>query len=43
MAGHVALMREMHTKFWPGNLKGRDHSEEIGIKERIISDWILGK
>jgi hypothetical protein len=25
------------------DLKGRDHSENIGIDGRIISEWVLGK
>jgi len=25
------------------NLKGRDHLEDLGIDERIITEWILGK
>jgi hypothetical protein len=33
----------MHTKFWSENLKGRDHSEDLGVDERIILEWILGK
>jgi hypothetical protein len=24
-------------------LKGRDHSEDLGVDGRIILDWILGK
>jgi len=24
-------MREMHTKFWLENLKGRDNSEDLGV------------
>jgi len=33
LAGHVARMGEMkmHIKFWSENLKGRDHSEDLGI------------
>jgi hypothetical protein len=34
---------EMHTKLWLGNLKGRSHSEHLGIDGRIILKWILGK
>jgi len=34
---------EMHTKFWSENLKGRDHSENLGVDGRIISEWILRK
>jgi hypothetical protein len=25
---------QMHTKFWSGTLKGRDHSEDLGVDER---------
>jgi hypothetical protein len=25
------------------NLKGRDHSEDIGVDKKIILEWILGK
>jgi hypothetical protein len=25
------------------NLKGRDYSEDIGVNEKIILKWILGK
>jgi hypothetical protein len=34
---------EIHTKFLWENLKGRNHSKELGEEERIILDWILGK
>jgi hypothetical protein len=33
----------MHTVFWLENLKGRDHSEDLGVDGRIILEWILGK
>jgi hypothetical protein len=38
LVGHIASMgrREMHTKLWSGNLKGRDHLEELGIHGSII-------
>jgi hypothetical protein len=26
-----------------GNLKERDHFEDIGIDEKIVLEWILGK
>jgi hypothetical protein len=31
----------MHTKFWFKNIKGREYSEDLGIDERIILEWIL--
>jgi hypothetical protein len=34
---------EADTKFWLENLKGKDHSKHLGVDERIISEWILGK
>jgi hypothetical protein len=27
---------EMDTQFWLDNLKGRDHSEDVGVERRII-------
>jgi len=33
----------MHSKFWLEILKGRDHTEELGIGGRIILEWILWK
>jgi hypothetical protein len=43
--GHIACMGGMRNayKFWLGNLKGRDHAEDLGIDGRIILDWIFGK
>jgi hypothetical protein len=34
---------EMHRIFWLENLKGRNHSEDLGIDRKIILEWILGK
>jgi len=31
----------MRTEFSLGNLKGRDHLEELGIDRKIILEWIL--
>jgi hypothetical protein len=31
----------MNTKFCSRVLKGRDHSEDIGMDGRIISEWCL--
>jgi hypothetical protein len=33
----------MHTIFWLEKVKGRDHSEDLGIDGRIILEGILGK
>jgi hypothetical protein len=33
----------MRTKFWFEALKGKDHSDDISIEERLILEWILGK
>jgi hypothetical protein len=35
--------REMHNIFWFGNLKERDHLEDLGVDVRIILEWILEK
>jgi hypothetical protein len=42
-AGHVELMGEMSTKSCLQSLKGRDHSEDLSVDERIILKWILRK
>jgi hypothetical protein len=39
--GHVARMGEIRTKFWSENLKGRDHTEDLGIDEKIIFRMVL--
>jgi hypothetical protein len=31
-------IREMHAKFWFENLEGRDHSEDLGVKDKIRMD-----
>jgi hypothetical protein len=33
----------MHRTFQSENLKGRDHSEDLGLDWRIILEWILEK
>ena len=32
-----------NTRFWWGNLKERDHSEDLEIGERVILKWMLKK
>jgi hypothetical protein len=34
---------ELHAGFWWGNLKERDHLEDLGIDRRIILKWIFKK
>jgi hypothetical protein len=33
----------MRAKFWLENIKGRDHSEDRDVDERMILNWILVK
>ena len=33
----------MHTGFWWGNLRERDHLEDQGVDGRIIVRWIFRK
>jgi len=39
---HVSNKKCLQT-FWQESLKGKGHSEEIGVNWRIILDWISGK
>ena len=34
---------EVRTRFWQGNLRERDHWENIGVDGRIILKWIFKK
>jgi hypothetical protein len=44
-AGHMARMGEVRGAYniLVGNLKGGDHSEDLGVDGRITLRWILGK
>jgi hypothetical protein len=44
-AGHAARMwrGEVFTGFWLGNPKARNHWEVLGVDERIILRWTLGR
>jgi hypothetical protein len=44
-AGHVARMGrgEVFTGFWVGGPKARDHWEDLGVDEKIILRWTLGR
>jgi hypothetical protein len=35
--------RDVYTRFWWENLRGRDHLEDQGIDGRIILRWIFRK
>jgi len=39
---HVTRMGDMHKKFWSENLKGRDHSGDLGVDGRVKLESILG-
>jgi len=40
---HIQETREMHTGFWWGDLRERDHLEDLGIDGRTILKWIFKK
>jgi len=44
-AGHEACTgrRDVYTRFWWGNLRKRDHLENLGVDGRIILRWIFRK
>jgi hypothetical protein len=44
-AGYVARMGrgEAYTGFWWGNLRERDHLEDLGVDGRITLRWIFRK
>jgi hypothetical protein len=37
----ISMGGEVNTGFWWGNLREKDHLEDPGINERIISRWIF--
>jgi hypothetical protein len=39
---HVWGRGDVHTGFWWGNLRERDHLEEIGVYEKVIIEVRLG-
>ena len=40
---HVWRRGEVLAGFWWGNLKDRDHIEDLGLGSRIILKWIFRK
>jgi hypothetical protein len=45
LAGHIACRRDKGGSYWilVGNLKERDHLEDLGLDKLIILNWILKK
>ena len=43
--GHLARTGggELHTEFWWGNLRERNHLGDLGVEGRIILKWIFKK
>jgi len=40
---HILGRTEMHAGFWWGNMKERDHIEDLGTDKKIILKWLLKK
>jgi hypothetical protein len=40
---HVWGKGEVHTGFWRGNLRLRDHLDDAGADGRIVLRWIFRK
>jgi len=40
---HIWQHREMHAMFLYGNVKEREHLENVGIDGRMILRWILNE
>jgi hypothetical protein len=40
---HVWVRGEMHTGFWWGVLKARNHFEGLGVDGKVILKWIFKK
>jgi hypothetical protein len=35
--------RRVHTRFWWGNMRHKEHFEHLGLDERVIIKWMLKK
>jgi hypothetical protein len=40
---HVMETGEVRTGFWLGDLRERDHLEDLVVDERILLKWIFKK
>ena len=38
---HVRETDEVHTGFWWGDLRERNHLEDLGVGRRVILKWIF--
>ena len=38
---HVWGTGEVHTGFWWGDLRERDHMEDLSLDGRVILKWVL--
>jgi len=43
LGNHIWGRVDVHTGFWWGNLRKRDHFKEPGLDGRIILMWIFKK
>ena len=37
------VVDDMHTEFWWGHLKERDHLEDVGVDGGMILIWVIKK
>jgi len=40
---HIWETGKVHTGFWRGDLREKDHLEDLGIDGRVILKWIFKK
>ena len=40
---HVWEKRQVHIRFWWGDLRERSHLEDLGVVGRIILKWIFSE
>jgi hypothetical protein len=40
---HVLGREEVHKRYWWGNLKERDHMEDLGVDAKKILKFIINK
>jgi hypothetical protein len=40
---HIWETGKVHTGFWMGDLREKDHLEDLGIDGRVILKWLFKK